>query len=79
MGLNGWNYSWQITKKKWKNTYIPVSYPDPGPLASEAADQMIRFNPFRFLSAKSADLFAQKKYYRKFHSNGKRSHRCTPL
>ena len=55
------NYSWQITKKKWKNTYIPVSYPDPGPLASEAADQMIRFNPFRFLCAKKCRFICPEK------------------
>lgn len=61
MGLNGWNYSWQITKKKWKNTYIPVSYPDPGPLASEASDQMIRFDPFRFFSAKKCRFICSEK------------------
>ena len=37
-------------------------YPDPGSLASENSDQMIRFNLFRFLSGKkSAVPFVQKK------------------
>ena len=47
--------------------------PDPGPLASENSDQMIRFNLFRFLSGKKVQFHLSRKSYRKFHSNGKRS------
>ena len=36
-------------------------YPDPGPLASENSDQMIRFNLFRFLSGKKySSIFPEK-------------------
>ena len=51
-------------------------YPDPGPLASENSDQMIRFNLFRFLSGRKVLFHLSRKSYRKFHSNGKRSRFC---
>ena len=41
--------------------FLVDRYPDPGPLASETSNQMIQFNLFRFLSAKNAAPFAQKK------------------
>ena len=47
--------------------------PDPGPLASENSDQMIRFNLLRFLSGKKVQYHLSRKSYRKFHSNSKRS------
>ena len=36
-------------------------YPDPGPLASENSDQMIRFNLFRFLSGKKCSSICPEK------------------
>ena len=49
-------------------------YPDPGPLASESSDQMIRFSLFRFLSGKKVQFhLSRQKNYRKFHSSGKLS------
>ena len=36
-------------------------YPDPGPLASETSDQMIRFNLFRFLNGKKVAICPEKK------------------
>ena len=47
--------------------------PDPGSLAFENSDQMIRFNLFRFLSGKNVQFHLSRKNHRKFHSNGKRS------
>ena len=35
-------------------------YPDPGPLATESSDQIIRFNSFRFLSAKLVQFHLSK-------------------
>ena len=35
--------------------------PDPGPLASENSDQMIRFNLFRFLSGKKCSSICPEK------------------
>ena len=35
--------------------------PDPGPLAFENSDQMIRFNPFRFLSGKKTAVACPEK------------------
>ena len=50
-------------------------HPDPGSLASENSDQMIRFNLFRFLSGKKVQFHLSRKNHRKFHSNGKHSRR----
>ena len=43
--------------------------PDPGSLAFENSDQMIRFNLFRFLSGKKVHFHLSRKNHRKFHSN----------